>query len=274
MRSWVFGLEGFNVLLLVLVLFVLAQPTHAQETSAAVASTSFPEPLSWRRDCHWTGGHRIGDCRRHCRRGGDRSDRGEARIARPDTDLRGPGRRHRYLWIDRFLHHFERLNGRPERFVVIGDEDAVFGLGLIGLEGRAVTSVEQAREAIRKAMSDPDTALVLLTENWSEARPGVDGRIRRFGSRNSRPGAGQAIARARGAHRASLGRSFGALNGGNPRRSGSAGGGGQQTRASSGGRDRRRSRPPCDCHSAKAPRKRASRSGSSPPRRRNASSRR
>jgi V/A-type H+-transporting ATPase subunit K len=40
MRPWVFGLEGFNVLLLMLVLFVLAQPTHAQETSAAIAATS------------------------------------------------------------------------------------------------------------------------------------------------------------------------------------------------------------------------------------------
>ncbi|MGP0072047.1 MAG: V-type ATP synthase subunit F [Bryobacteraceae bacterium] len=58
-----------------------------------------------------------------------------------------------------------------QRIVVIGDEDAVFGLGLIGLEGRAVASVEQARVAIRKALSDPDTALVLLTENWSAARP-------------------------------------------------------------------------------------------------------
>jgi vacuolar-type H+-ATPase subunit F/Vma7 len=58
-----------------------------------------------------------------------------------------------------------------QKIVVIGDEDAVFGLGLIGLEGHAVSSVEQARMAIRKAMSNPDTALVLLTENWSEARP-------------------------------------------------------------------------------------------------------
>jgi V/A-type H+-transporting ATPase subunit K len=40
MRSWVFGLEGLNVLLLVLALFVLAQPMHAQEASAAVANTS------------------------------------------------------------------------------------------------------------------------------------------------------------------------------------------------------------------------------------------
>ncbi len=59
-----------------------------------------------------------------------------------------------------------------QKIFVIGDEDAVFGLGLIGLEGCAVTSVEQAREAIRKAVSDPNTALILLTENWSEARPG------------------------------------------------------------------------------------------------------
>ena len=38
MRAWVFGLEGFNVLLLVLMLFVLAQPVHAQETTAAINS--------------------------------------------------------------------------------------------------------------------------------------------------------------------------------------------------------------------------------------------
>ena len=36
MRAWVFGLEGFNVLLLVLALFVLAQPVHAQDTAAAL----------------------------------------------------------------------------------------------------------------------------------------------------------------------------------------------------------------------------------------------
>lgn len=39
MRAWVFGLEGFNLLLLVLVLFMLAQPVYAQETSAAMAAT-------------------------------------------------------------------------------------------------------------------------------------------------------------------------------------------------------------------------------------------
>jgi len=58
-----------------------------------------------------------------------------------------------------------------QKIVVIGDEDAVFGLGLIGFQGHAVTSVDQARRAIRNAMADPDTGLILLTENLSEARP-------------------------------------------------------------------------------------------------------
>jgi len=58
-----------------------------------------------------------------------------------------------------------------QKIVVIGDADAVFGLGLIGLEGHAVTSLGEARQALKNAMADPNTALILLTENWSEARP-------------------------------------------------------------------------------------------------------
>lgn len=40
MRASVFGLEGFNLLLLLLVLFVLAQPAHGQEVGAAVAGAA------------------------------------------------------------------------------------------------------------------------------------------------------------------------------------------------------------------------------------------
>lgn len=39
MRAWVFGLEGVNVLLLLLALFVLVQPVHAQ-AATAVAETA------------------------------------------------------------------------------------------------------------------------------------------------------------------------------------------------------------------------------------------
>jgi vacuolar-type H+-ATPase subunit F/Vma7 len=57
-----------------------------------------------------------------------------------------------------------------QKILVIGGEDAVFGMSLIGLEGRAVTSVEQARRAIRDAVADPDVALILLTEDLAGAR--------------------------------------------------------------------------------------------------------
>ena len=60
---------------------------------------------------------------------------------------------------------------RSRKIVVIGGEDAVFGLSLIGLDGRIVSSVGEARQAIKNAMADRDTALILLTENYSEARP-------------------------------------------------------------------------------------------------------
>lgn len=58
-----------------------------------------------------------------------------------------------------------------QKIVVIGDPDAVFGLGLIGLEGRDVSTVEEARLQVEKAMADPSIALILLTENFSDARP-------------------------------------------------------------------------------------------------------
>jgi len=41
MRAWVFGLEGFNVLLVVLVLLVLVQPVHAQDAAASASQNRF-----------------------------------------------------------------------------------------------------------------------------------------------------------------------------------------------------------------------------------------
>ena len=56
------------------------------------------------------------------------------------------------------------------KIVVVGDEDAVFGLGLIGFRGHPVRNLDQARAALKRALADPETALVLLTENWAEAK--------------------------------------------------------------------------------------------------------
>ena len=66
---------------------------------------------------------------------------------------------------------------RAGRIVVIGDLDAVFGLGLLGLEGRAVATAAEARSALDAILRDPTVALVLLTEDWAarlqEAEPGA-----------------------------------------------------------------------------------------------------
>ena len=59
--------------------------------------------------------------------------------------------------------------------VVVGDEDAVFGLGLIGFRGYPARNLEEARRALQSALADPATALVLLTENWAAAKPEVPG---------------------------------------------------------------------------------------------------
>ena len=57
------------------------------------------------------------------------------------------------------------------KIVVIGNEDAVFGLGLVGFQGQPVSTADEARQAIHQAMNDPAIELILLTENWSDARP-------------------------------------------------------------------------------------------------------
>ncbi len=52
--------------------------------------------------------------------------------------------------------------------LVIGGADVVLGLGLLGIEGVAVSDAPQARAALEKALADPDTALVLMDEAWVE----------------------------------------------------------------------------------------------------------
>ena len=59
----------------------------------------------------------------------------------------------------------------PAQIVVIGDEDTVFGLGLLGIKGRTASNADQVRQALGEASADPETALILLTENWQELAP-------------------------------------------------------------------------------------------------------
>ena len=61
------------------------------------------------------------------------------------------------------------------KYFIIGDEDAVLGFGLVGVEGRTVRSPQEAQEAFAGALEDKEVGIVLITERIADLiRPQVD----------------------------------------------------------------------------------------------------
>ena len=61
------------------------------------------------------------------------------------------------------------------KYFIIGDEDAVLGFGMVGVEGRTVKSREQAMKAFEEALSDDDIGIIIMTERTADLiRPAVD----------------------------------------------------------------------------------------------------
>ena len=52
---------------------------------------------------------------------------------------------------------------------VIGDENAVFGFALLGVNGQVVQNVEEARHALNTALANAQTAIIFLTDEWANA---------------------------------------------------------------------------------------------------------
>ncbi len=50
------------------------------------------------------------------------------------------------------------------KYFVIGDQDTVLGFGLVGVEGRAVSTPENAHEAFEQALEDKDIGIMIITE--------------------------------------------------------------------------------------------------------------
>ncbi|MDZ7799696.1 MAG: V-type ATP synthase subunit F [Trueperaceae bacterium] len=57
---------------------------------------------------------------------------------------------------------------RRGRIVVVGPPDTVLGLGLLGIEGTAVTTPAEAAAALDEALAAPGVCMVLLGRAWSE----------------------------------------------------------------------------------------------------------
>ncbi len=50
------------------------------------------------------------------------------------------------------------------RYYVIGDEDTVLGLGMVGVQGQIVRNSDEAKEAFQMAMADREIGIVIITE--------------------------------------------------------------------------------------------------------------
>jgi V/A-type H+/Na+-transporting ATPase subunit F len=62
---------------------------------------------------------------------------------------------------------------------VIGDADMVTGFRLVGVEGVEAASVDEARQALDKALTRPDLAIVIISEEFS-IQPQLHDRIEKI----------------------------------------------------------------------------------------------
>jgi V/A-type H+-transporting ATPase subunit F len=61
------------------------------------------------------------------------------------------------------------------RYFIIGDEDAVLGFGLVGVEGAVARSADQAGEVFSDVLEQSDVGIIIITERVADLiRPQVD----------------------------------------------------------------------------------------------------
>ena len=61
------------------------------------------------------------------------------------------------------------------KYAVIGDDDAVLGFSMVGVDGRVARSADEAQAALKAALEDGEVAVVVITERIAELiRPEVD----------------------------------------------------------------------------------------------------
>jgi V/A-type H+-transporting ATPase subunit F len=61
------------------------------------------------------------------------------------------------------------------RYFIIGDEDAVLGFGLVGVEGAVISNAAQAQETFSTILEQSDIGIIIITERVADLiRPQVD----------------------------------------------------------------------------------------------------
>lgn len=54
------------------------------------------------------------------------------------------------------------------KFYLIGDEDALLGFGMVGVEGILARSAEEAHQALTQILDYPDAGIILINERIAE----------------------------------------------------------------------------------------------------------
>jgi V/A-type H+-transporting ATPase subunit F len=54
------------------------------------------------------------------------------------------------------------------KYFIIGDEDAVLGFGMVGVQGRVVQSREEAEKAFNTTLENKDIGIIIITERTAE----------------------------------------------------------------------------------------------------------
>ena len=61
------------------------------------------------------------------------------------------------------------------KYFIIGDEDAVLGFGIVGVQGRTVKNFKEAETAFNHALENEDIGIIIITEKIAQLiRPTVD----------------------------------------------------------------------------------------------------
>lgn len=54
------------------------------------------------------------------------------------------------------------------QYFVMGDEDTVLGFGMVGVEGKSVTTAEEARDVFNEALENKDVGIIIITERAAD----------------------------------------------------------------------------------------------------------
>jgi len=54
------------------------------------------------------------------------------------------------------------------KYYIIGDEDAVLGFGMVGVQGKVVQNQEEAESAFRHALEDSEVGIIIITERAAQ----------------------------------------------------------------------------------------------------------